>query len=48
MNDYVVAPWLAIAVIVLSIWRAFHGPHSDEWWNATTQWLRQRLVGGKR
>jgi hypothetical protein len=31
MADYEVATWIAIVVIVLSIWRAFHGPHSDEW-----------------
>jgi hypothetical protein len=44
MADYDVSPWIAIVVIVLSVWRAFHGPYSDEWWHATTQWLRQRLV----
>ena len=43
MNDYVVAPWVAVVVIILSVWRAFHGPYSDETWNATTRWFRQRL-----
>jgi hypothetical protein len=44
MSDYAVAPWVVIVVIVLSVWRAFHGPYSDEWWLSTTQWLHQRLV----
>jgi len=43
MATYDVAPWVVIAVIILSVWRAFHGPYSDESWKATTQWLRQRL-----
>jgi hypothetical protein len=37
------APWVVVAVIVFSVWRAFHGPYSAENWNAFTQWLRQRV-----
>ena len=43
MNDYEIAPWVAVVVIVLTVWRAFHGPYSDEWWNGTKQFFRQRL-----
>jgi hypothetical protein len=32
--DYNIAPWVAVVVIVLTIWRAFHGPHSDDWWRS--------------
>lgn len=47
MTEYTVAPWVALVVVVLSVWRASHGPYSTEWWSATTQWLRH-LAGGKR
>jgi hypothetical protein len=43
MADYNVAPWVVIAVVVFSVWRAFHGPYSHENWKAFTHWLRQRL-----
>jgi hypothetical protein len=29
--DYDLPPWVVVAVIVLTIWRAFHGPHSKSW-----------------
>jgi hypothetical protein len=37
MNGYEVAPWAAIVVIVLSVWRALSGLYSDEWWQSFTQ-----------
>ncbi len=40
--------WAVVLVIVCTVWRAFHGPYSDRWWQATTQWLRQHLVRAKR
>jgi hypothetical protein len=46
MNDYVVAPWVAVVAIVFSVWRAFHGPYSDESWKDTTMWI-QRLLRNK-
>ena len=39
-----VAPWVVVLVIVFSIWRAFHGPYSDEVWQCFTQVVRHRLV----
>ncbi|HKE82225.1 MAG TPA: hypothetical protein VKB50_00655 [Vicinamibacterales bacterium] len=44
MGTYInVAPWVVVAVIVFSVWRAFHGPYSAENWKAFTQWLGQRV-----
>jgi len=39
-----VAPWVVVLVIVFSIWRAFHGPHSDEVWQDFKQFVRHRLA----
>jgi hypothetical protein len=38
MTEYSVAPWVVVVIIVSSIWRAFHGPHSDDWWRSTKSW----------
>jgi len=38
MTNYDVAPWVAATVIALSLWRAFHGPYSDDWWRSTKRW----------
>jgi hypothetical protein len=43
MNNYEVAPWVAAVVIVLTVWRAFHGPYSDEWSSSTKGFFRARL-----
>ena len=49
MPDYEVAPWVVVLVVVFTVWRAFHGQYSsDESWQATTHWLRRRLVRGRR
>jgi hypothetical protein len=34
MNDYNIAPWVVVLVIVFTIWRAFHGPYSDRTWRS--------------
>ena len=39
---YEISPWVAIVVIALTIWRAFHGPYGDRrgrgfrarWWRS--------------
>jgi hypothetical protein len=31
-------PWITVVVIALNVWRAIHGPYSDEEWNATILW----------
>jgi hypothetical protein len=43
VNDYTVAPWVAVVVIVFTVWRAFHGPYSDKNWSTTRRFIRQRL-----
>ena len=44
MINYEISPWVVVLVVVLAVWRAFHGPYSNEWWEATTRWLRRRLL----
>jgi hypothetical protein len=39
-----VAPWVVVLVVVFSIWRAFHGPYSDEVWQSFKQSVRHRLA----
>ena len=34
VNNYRLEPWVAVVVIVLTVWRAFHGPYSDDWWRS--------------
>lgn len=43
MNEYAIAPWLAVVVIALTIWRALHGPYNDEWWQASKRNVLARL-----
>jgi hypothetical protein len=33
-----------VLVIVFTIWRAFHGPYSDEAWQSFKQSIRHRLA----
>jgi hypothetical protein len=40
--DYNVEPWVAVIVIVLTIWRAFHGPYNEDGWRSLkTRWGRR-------
>jgi hypothetical protein len=43
VNDYAIQPWVAVVVIAFTVWRAFHGPYSDEWWSSTVRFIRERL-----
>jgi hypothetical protein len=51
MTDEEVAVWVAEIVVVLTIWRAVHGPYSDEWWRSALQYYIHYLPSaeaGKR
>jgi hypothetical protein len=43
MNDYAIDSWVAVVVITLTVWRAFHGPYSDEWRSSTKRFIRARV-----
>jgi hypothetical protein len=39
--SYDIPVWVGIVVIVLSVWRALHGPSSDETWHSfRSRWWR--------
>jgi hypothetical protein len=38
------APWVVVLVIVFSVWRAFHGPYSDDVWQSFKQSVRDRFA----
>ena len=39
-----VALWVVVLVIAFSVWRAFHGPYSDEVWRSFKESVRHRLA----
>jgi hypothetical protein len=40
MANYEIAPWVAVVVIALTIWRALHGPYSADWWRSVRSRIR--------
>jgi hypothetical protein len=41
MTDPEIAPWIAVLVIVFTVWRAFQGPYSDRsrsLWHSRLPW----------